>query len=689
MDGSIPETSYQDERRRRLAAERTLEFTRKELARAHSALVANADRLSRRHLSDREHNLKLNERQEAVLKQRKEAAEQADRARRRLWHALEAMRDGFAVFDANGQLVAANHVYLDLFDAGSELGPGCHATEIFGMAAEEGAFDIGDLSPEEWAVQQVARWDADVVEPLILHHYDGRVLRFQDRRAPDGDVVSLALDVTEQQEREISLTAARDAAEQTGRAKAEFLARMSHEIRTPMNGVIGLSQLLTEQSDNTETALYARTIRDSAEALLLIVNDTLDVSRLEAGRVQLRSAPFDLESLLIDCVRLATGAGRPGIHVGLGYPIGAPTRFMGDEGRIRQVVMNLLGNAMKFTDAGHVVTRASFEGIGSPEITLRLAVEDTGPGIPADRADQIFEAFAQVDDAERPDREGTGLGLTISRGLAERMGGGLTLLAPSGEGSTFVLTLPLTLDGAQDPSPALPADLTIPTGSGPRGELVADRLAEAGCRVRREVTSDASIVLIPLTLSPEEQGAQLAAIGPEALVVLLGRTAEAIPDLVARAGAILPMPVPGRDLAAALNGAPPTPTAPGPSHPRLLVADDNATNRLLLERMLRDEPFQVRVVCDGAEAVEAFAADPPDALILDISMPRVDGFEAARQIRAVEAERGLDPVPCLALTAHTGNDMAARLEAAGFAAFLTKPLRKEALLAALASALAG
>ncbi|CTQ49532.1 ATP-binding response regulator [Jannaschia donghaensis] len=687
MDGSVPDTRYLEERRRRLAAERRLDHSQRELARAHSALVANADRLSHRYLAQREQNLKLSARQDAVLKQRKEAADQADRARRRLWHALEAMRDGFAVFDGQGHLVAANHVYLDLFDAASELAPGCHATEIFGLAAEEGAFDIGDLSPEEWAAEQVARWDLDVVPPLLLHHYDGRVVRFQDRRGPDGDVVSLALDVTEQRDREIALSTARDEAEQMARAKTEFLARMSHEIRTPMNGVIGLSQMLVEQSDDPEMTLYARTIRDSAEALLLIVNDTLDVSRLEAGKVDLRLAPMDMEALLIDCIRLAAATRHPNVQVGLSYPLDARTRFIGDEGRIRQIAMNLLGNALKFTEKGHVILRVSLTDAGLDRTVAIMTVEDTGPGIPAAKAESIFEAFSQVDDPSKPTREGTGLGLTISRGLAERMGGTLVLKQEqrASGGATFELTLPLAQDGAAPIRPALPPQVTVPEGLGPRGDLAAERLVAAGTRVVRTVSSDAAVVIVPLTLPPDAQPGLLNAIGPDARVILLGRREEACPALLVRAAAVLPVPVAGSDLIAAL--APPPVSKASPPQPRLLVADDNATNRFLVDRILRDQPFAVTMVDDGAQAVAAFADAPPDAVILDISMPNVDGFEAAAAIRRIEAERGLRPVPLLALTAHLGDEMAPRLKNAGFAAFLTKPLRKDVLLMALAEAL--
>ncbi len=692
MDGSISDTLYLEERRRRLAAERTLDHTRRELARAHSALVSNADRLSRSYLAERAQKLSLTERQEALLAQRKEAAERADRARRRLWHALEAMRDGFALFDPHGRLVAANHVYLDLFDAGSAIAPGAHATELFELAAEEGAFDIGDRTPAEWAEGQVARWDAETIDPLVLHHYDGRVLRILDRRAPDGDVVSLAIDITEDRERETSLAAARDAAEQTAQAKSDFLARMSHEIRTPMNGVLGISQMLAENARDPEAALFARTIRDSAEALLVIVNDTLDVSRLEAGRVELRAEPFDLEALLGDCVRLAYAGRAPGVGTGLCYPIGARTAFVGDAGRIRQVVMNLLGNGFKFTEAGHVGIRVGIEDGERSGVTI--VVEDTGPGIPADRHETVFEAFGQVEDPARPAREGTGLGLTISRGLVERMGGALTLASEAGQGSALTLILPLPTHGETEVVPAPPARVAIPPGGGLRGDYLVDRLTAAGVEVIRDVAADTAVVVLPLTLDGETQDAIVAALPPTVRLVAHGRRDEAGATVLERASAILPAPATGADLLAALAGDDEGPdaadpaSADEPARPRVLFADDNATNRLLLDRMLRDQPFDVELVADGAQAVDAYRDRRPDAVVLDISMPVMDGFDAAGAIAALERERGGSPAPLLALTAHAGEEMASRLRDAGFVAHLTKPLKKDLLLEALGDAMA-
>ncbi|MGB3556361.1 MAG: ATP-binding protein, partial [Jannaschia sp.] len=499
MDGSPPDILYQQERRRRLAAERSLERTRGELSRAHRALVANADRLSHRYLSERETNLRLSDRQAAVLAQRKEAAERADRARRRLWHALEAMRDGFALFDSSRRLIAANSVYLNLFDVDSELGPGATAEELFGCAAEEGAFDTADLEPDEWAAAQLARWDADPIGAQVLNTFDGRTIRLQDRLVPDGDIVSLAVDISDVEERQASLAAARDSAEEVARAKAAFLARMSHEMRTPMNGVLGLAEMLSEQPIDEESLTYARTIRNSAEALLVIINDTLDVSRLEVGKVELRMQAFDLEAMLGDCLRLAdAGRDADGPAVALHYPLDAPVRFVGDAGRLRQIVMNLVGNALKFTEIGHVVVRADITR-ASDGAEIALTVVDTGPGVPADQRDLVFEPFGQLEDGRRQ-KEGTGLGLTISRGLAERMGGSLDLLDENGrDGACFRLAVTLPVEGDW-PATVRPQPVAIPAGVGLEADILADRLTEAGGSVARLVSADAAAIVAPAAL---------------------------------------------------------------------------------------------------------------------------------------------------------------------------------------------
>ncbi|UWQ17730.1 ATP-binding protein [Jannaschia sp. M317] len=674
MDGSPPENLYLQERRRRLAAERTLDRTRHELSRAHRALVANADRLSLRFLSEREANHRLTDRQKDILERYRSEADKADRARRRLWHALEAMRDGFALFDGDGCMVAANSVYLNLFDAASTIGPGATAEQMFMTAAEEGAFDLGELDPDDWTSEQLARWAQTTIGIQVLQTFDGRAIRFQDRRAPDGDIVSLAIDISDVEERQASLAAARDAAEEVAAAKAAFLARMSHEMRTPMNGVLGLAELLCEQGLDEESDTYARTIRDSAEALLVIVNDTLDVSRLDAGRVDLRQDPFDLEGLLCDCLRLAAASKQAaGVDVALDYPLDAPTTFVGDAGRIRQVVMNLVGNALKFTDTGHVIVRARLARHGE-EAAVTLEVQDTGPGIPPDRRDHVFEAFAQVEDG-RPQKEGTGLGLTISRGLVERMGGTISLLdVPQGSCFQVFLTLPLRQEWPA-PLPDLP-QVTIPAGTGIQGEVLANRLQAAGGSIAR---NDSGAIVLRAADGPDLP------LDPDARLVLYGAAQSASAELRAKAAAILPLPLAGGMLLGALTSGPaPRATA----RRRVLIADDNATNRFLLEKMLASEPYDLESVEDGSQAVDAYLARRPDIVLLDISMPVMDGTEAIAAIQAAEAEAGRRPVPVIALTAHTGDDMSETLLRAGFAAHQTKPVRKPALLQAMEEALA-
>ncbi|WP_299816677.1 response regulator [uncultured Jannaschia sp.] len=673
MDGTVRDDLYIEERRRRLAAERKLEHTRRELSRAHAVLTANADRLSRDCVAERERSLRLAERRRVALAAQRRAAERADHARRRLWHAIETMRDGFALFDAEGCLVVANHVYLELFDGVGILGPGDHISEIYDHAVVEGVFDTGEMDPDEWVAEQIARWDEPSPPPLHLTHYDGRAFRIEDRHVPDGDIVSVAIDITEHRTREAALAAARDAAESTASVKTQFLARIGHEIRTPMSGVLGLAQMLADQAADAETRLSARTICESAEALLGIVDDALDVSRLDENGIALRDAPFDLEALLCDSVRLAIAEARPGVTVALGYPLGARTRFRGDGARVRQIVSHLLGNAVRVTERGHVILQASVAG-GDPARVV-LEVEDTGPGIASEDQSAVFEAFAQTPDPDRPAREGTGLGLTIARGLAERMGGTLTVRSAPGAGATFVLALPLVLDGPAPDAPALPGAVAIPDGVS--GDVLAARLDACGATVTRRVTPASERVILLLDPDGDRQRAALAALAPGARLVVTGRRADALPETLSRADILLPAPVRGAELIAALAWNR-TDAVPPPAL-RILVVDDNATNRLIADRMLAGEGYAVELASGGIEALAAFEARTPDAVILDISMPDMDGFEVAVAMRRSSAS-----VPIVALTAHVGAEIAERLARAGFDAYLTKPLRKAELLAELA-----
>ncbi|UWQ21453.1 ATP-binding protein [Jannaschia sp. W003] len=680
MQGEVAQRDdgFLGERRRRLAAERMLEHVRAELTAAHRALSTHVERVSAECARERDARMRLTGQTGRAAAARRAADQRAARAGRRLWHAVEAIRDGFAVWDADDTLLQANAPFARLFDGALEAEPGTPYAALMRAAAEEGVIDPGEADPEAWVAGMLARRCAEVPEPVTLRLFDGRSVRLIERRTEDGDVVSLALDVTAEVEREASLLRARAEAEAANKAKSRFLARMSHEFRTPMNGVIGMADLLLEEALEDDARLYVRTIRDSGLSLLDIVNDVLDAARLEAGQMQLRPRAFDLEQTLMQVVRLAAASGGAARAVTLDYPIGAPTRFRGDEARIRQVVTNLAGNAVKFAVGGDVTLRVS---VTRPEggAAARIAVEvaDTGPGIPEARRDQVFGEFARLDPGGA---EGTGLGLGIARDLARLMGGDLALAEPGEEGGArFVLTLALPPEGAWPAAPALPPAVRLAEGASAGRCTALARLRAAGVRLA-EAGEDAPL-LVPLDLSPEAQAGALAEAG-SAPVVLLGPRAAAAPGLLGRAAAVLPDPCEGAALARALCGGaaavPPAPAAETPPRGlRILTADDVGTNRLLITRMLGGEGREIEAVEDGDVAVERFRADPHDLVLLDISMPRMDGREAARLIRAApEGAR----VPIVAMTAHAAPEEIEDIRRAGIDEVLLKPVRKPELL---------
>ena len=320
------------ERRLRLSAERMLDHVRGELLSAHRSLSEHVERVSAQYMQEREARLRLTGRSDRVVAERRAAETRADRLDRRLWHAVEAIRDGFAIWDADGTLVQANPTYVRIFDGAIEPSPGTPYETLLRAAAEEGVVDTGAEEAEAWVAAMLERRAADTAEPVLLHLYDGRAVRLQDRWTEDGDVVSLAVDVTAEVEREAALTRARMEAEAANKAKSRFLARMSHEFRTPMNGVIGMSDLLLEGEMDDEARLYVQTIRDSGLSLLDIVNDVLDAARLEAGQMTLRPAPFDLEQTLMQVVRLAGASGGAGGERGARLPAGRADAVRGRRG---------------------------------------------------------------------------------------------------------------------------------------------------------------------------------------------------------------------------------------------------------------------------------------------------------------------------------------------------------------------
>jgi signal transduction histidine kinase/DNA-binding response OmpR family regulator len=714
------------ERRARLAAERLLELKSRELFAANRKLSEHARALSeeiiiqRRVVEDATEVAEaLRGENERVRSDLDSATEARTVAEHRLWLALETIRDGFAIYDAAGRLVVANTAYLSVFDGLEEVGPGTHARDILRIGLEEGVFDPGGKEPAVWMESMLERWRHDVIEPRVIRLWNGHYIRLVDRRGNDGGVVCLALDITEAVRRERQLRDARAKAEAANRAKSAFLANMSHELRTPMNGVVGMAELMSETTLSEEQRLYAETIKSSGEALLLIINDVLDYSKLEAEKLTLKTETFDLERLLHEIITMLTpSASEKGLTLSVDYDLFLPAMLVGDRGRIRQILTNLAGNAVKFTETGHVLIRVVGAGREDGQQVLHIAVEDTGIGIAPEMQDHIFGEFNQVEDDRNRKFEGTGLGLAISRRLVRLMGGDIWLKSAAGEGScfTFSMKLPVAEEGTLA-VPALPerfARALLIDGDPVSRALLARQLSVLGVRVA-EARNAAEAAELTLWEGADVVFADAGAVAapgfpPQrcaaAPVVLLVASPGAATAAAAtgRYAAVISRPSPRRELldavaavakllaAAPAPAPPPPPPAAEPGPPRrlkVLAAEDNRTNQLVFSKMLKDLPVDITFAGNGREAVEAFGPLRPDIVFMDISMPEMGGKEATRRIRAEEAANGLPRTPVIALTAHALDGDQREILAAGLDKYLTKPLKKAAIHEAIEEACPG
>ncbi len=536
-------------------------------------------------------------------------------------------------------------------------------------------------------------------------------------------------------------------AEAADRAKSEFLANMSHEIRTPMNGVLGMAELLAKTELTPRQKTFTDVIVKSGNALLTIINDVLDFSKINAGQLTLDPAPFRLAEAVEDVATLVSArVAEKNIELIVRVDPRLPAFVVGDAGRFRQIVTNLLGNAVKFTEKGHVLIDVGGEIVGE-NIDLKVRVEDTGIGIPADKLQSVFEKFAQVDGSSTRRHEGTGLGLAIAARLVDLMGGQIGVESEIGRGSVFWFCAPMPIHEAKAGTEIVPVDVTgarvlviddnpvnreilleqlrswsfdcAAAESGAVGLAFLDRAAQMGAAVdciildyqmpgmngadvARAISSDSRLATIPVVLLTSvdqvdfgrlviDYGIAAHLTKPARSAVLLGTVISVIQKARANLGkpahfvrgATPPTPPAGPQpaftvirgtSAAAVQEAPANPARPVD----ILIAEDNEVNQLVFGQILNGLGLSYRIAGNGRTAVEMYRALAPKLILMDVSMPEMNGYEATRAIRAAEAATGVH-TPIIGVTAHALKGDRDKCMEAGMDDYLAKPVSPDRL----------
>jgi len=572
---------------------------------------------------------------------------------------------------------------------------------------------------------------------------NGRILRVDGAYTNKGDFVATYSDITESKQRELDLQATMKIAASAERAKSEFLANMSHEIRTPMNGVMGMAELLASTELDAKQKMFTDVIVKSGASLLTIINDILDFSKIDAGQMELDPAPFNLAEAIEDVATLVSlKVAEKDLELIVRIDPTLPKMMVGDVGRIRQIITNLLGNAVKFTEKGHVFVNIESSNDATVDniANLKFSIEDTGIGIPKDKSLQIFQKFNQADTSATRKHEGTGLGLSISSSLVKLMGGKIGVDSEVGKGSTFWFTADLPVHSDEDIKQVIPGDITgarilvIDDNQVNRSILAeqmsawnfdgaSTRTGEQGLEVMRNVIANGmSLDLVILDYQmPEMSGAEVLEImrNDEALkdipvVMLTSVDSSQANQRLLKLGAEANLTKPTRssmlletilqviankradiktrsinNLTAKSVPNMPTVTLPETKDANLvqdanqqldiLVAEDNEVNQIVFRQILEETGLNYRIVENGRLALAAYKAQKPRLILMDVSMPEMNGKEATIAIRKYEREKEMKRTPIVGVTAHAlKGDMESCIDA-GMDDYLSKPVSPKKL----------
>lgn len=668
---------------------------------------------------------------------------------RQLLSVINNIEHGILFLDDSMYVHHISNRFYEMFGINPQIiNEGSTFREIMGASSDEKDRVFGTISEREHMIREGS------YGPILLERSDGRVFSHSHVQVDDTRLLIYS-DITKQKEHESELNKAITIAKSAERAKSEFLANMSHEIRTPMNGVMGMAELLSTTELDAKQSMFTDVIIRSGESLLTIINDILDFSKIDAGQMELDPAPFKLAEAIEDVATLVSAkVAEKDLELIVRVDPKLPKLMVGDVGRIRQIVTNLIGNAVKFTEKGHVYVNVEGNVIKDNEgdfTDLKLSVEDTGIGIPQHQCDKVFQKFSQVDTSATRKHEGTGLGLSIASSLVKLMNGEIGVESTVGQGSTFWFTAKLPVHGEIEEERVIPGDLSganilivddnavnrsilteqmktwgfdsVAINSGKQALQVMRRALESsitldlvvldyqmpdmdGAEVLRQMHKDPSLHQIPVVMLSSVDSAQtnqeLTRLGAEANLTKPTRSSlllETILQVIAnnRAKEISQVNLvnaegkcpsnekldhDGEQQSSQFETIKQPNVSPFENQEQIdiLVAEDNEVNQIVISQILENTDLSFKLVENGRLVLDLYRSQPPRLILMDVSMPVMNGNMATVAIRDHETKNGIKKTPIIGVTAHAlKGDMQACLDA-GMDDYLSKPVSPKALI---------